>query len=265
MQPATDAATLVAMRCIRMTLAYDGTRYHGWQQQPGVLTVQGTLAETLATILRERPSLEGASRTDSGVHALGQVAAVKTEHPIEVHRLWSALNARLPPDMAVTDMAEVAADFRPSVHALNKHYRYRLHRGTIRPVFDGRYVWHWYWPLDLEAMRSAARLMVGRHDFMSFQARGGIHEETVRHLMRLDIVEAGPQLHFEVEGDRFLYRMVRNLVGTLTEVGRGHRPPEWVLDVIAARDRRAAGPTAPPQGLCLMEVRYPTKCSEDMP
>jgi tRNA pseudouridine38-40 synthase len=240
-----------------MKLAYDGTRYHGWQEQPGVLTVQGTLAETMATILRERPALEGASRTDSGVHALGQVAAVKTEHPIEVHRLWSALNSRLPPDMAVTDMAEAPPEFRPTVDALNKHYRYRLYLGRIPPVFEARYAWHWYWPLDLEKMRAAARMMTGRHDFASFQARGGIHEETVRTILRLDVVEAGPELHFEVEGDRFLYRMVRNLVGTLTEVGRGHRPPEWVMDVIAALDRRAAGPTAPPQGLCLMEVRYP--------
>ena len=158
----------------------------------------------------------------------------------------------------MTDMAEAPLEFRPTVDAVSKHYRYRLYRGPIRPVFDGRYVWHWYWPLDVEAMRRGRRgLLVGRQDFRSFQARGGIHEETVRHLMRLDIVEAGAELHFEVEGDRFLYHMVRNLVGTLTEVGRGHRPPEWVLEVLAARDRRAAGPTAPPQGLCLMEVRYP--------
>jgi tRNA pseudouridine38-40 synthase len=110
-------------------------------------------------------------------------------------------------------------------------------------------------------MRAAARLMVGSHDFASFQARGGNRVETVRNLTRLDVVEAGPELHIEVEGDRFLYRMVRNLVGTLTEVGRGHRPPEWVQDVLAALDRRAAGPTAPPHGLCLMEVRYPSEPS----
>jgi tRNA pseudouridine38-40 synthase len=245
------------MRTIRMTVAYDGTYYHGWQEQPGEVTVQGTLIESLAPILRERPSLEGASRTDSGVHALGQVAAVKTESLIDVRRLLSAINSRLPDDMAVTDMQEAPLTFRPTVDALSKHYRYRLYRSRFRPIFEGRYVWHWYWPLDLDAMRAAARLMVGSHDFMSFQARGGNREETVRNLTRVDIVEAGPELHVEVEGDRFLYRMVRNIVGTLTEVGRGHRRPEWVQDVLAARDRRAAGPTAPPQGLCLMEVRYP--------
>jgi tRNA pseudouridine38-40 synthase len=257
MHPAAGAGTLADMRCIRMRVAYDGTRYHGWQQQPGVVTVQGTLVETLATILRERPALEGASRTDSGVHALGQVASFKTEHPIEVPRLASALNARLPDDMAVSEVRETYPEFRATTCAINKHYRYRIYRDPLRPIFEGRYVWHWYWPLDVEAMRAAARLMVGRIDFGSFQARGGLHEETVRDLQRVDIVEAGPELHFEVEGDRFLYRMVRNLVGTLTEVGRGHRPPEWVQGVLAARDRRAAGPTAPPQGLCLMEVRYP--------
>jgi tRNA pseudouridine38-40 synthase len=246
------------MRCIRMTVAYDGTRYHGWQQQPGgVVTVQGTLVETLAPILRERPALEGASRTDSGVHALGQVVAVKTDHPIDLVRLHAASNSRLPPDISVTDIGEAPLEFRPTVDALSKRYRYRIHRGLFRPVFDLRYVWHWYRPLDVEAMRAAAGRLLGRHDFMSFQGRGGQREETVRNLLRLDIVEAGSELHFEVEGDRFLYRMVRNLVGTLTEVGRGHRPAEWVSDVLAARDRYAAGPTAPPQGLCLMEVRYP--------
>jgi tRNA pseudouridine38-40 synthase len=249
------------MRTLRMTVAYDGTRYHGWQQQPGQVTVQGTLIETLAPILRERPVLEGASRTDSGVHALGQVAAFPTVHAITPERLLAAVNSRLPEDMAVTEVREAPPDFRPSVHATSKHYRYRLHRGRFRPIFEGRYVWHWYWPLDVEAMRAAARLMTGRHDFASFQARGGNREETVRTLLALDVVEAGPELHFEVRGDRFLYRMVRNLVGTLTEVGRGHRPPEWVQEVLAARDRRAAGPTAPPQGLCLMEVRYPPESS----
>ena len=257
MQVGREGGTLTPVRCIRMTIAYDGTNYHGWQEQPGQVTVQGTLVEALARILRERPAVEGAGRTDSGVHALGQVAAFKTEHPMPVERLHAAVNARLPEDICVTEMREAPPGFRPSHFAVGKHYRYRIHRSPFKPVFEARYVWHWYQPLALEPMREAARLLVGRHDFRSFEGRGSAREDTVREVTRLDILEAGPELHFEVEGGRFLYRMVRNLVGTLTEVGRGHRPVGWVGEVLAARDRMAAGPTAPPQGLCLMEVRYP--------
>ncbi|MBM4017644.1 MAG: tRNA pseudouridine(38-40) synthase TruA [Planctomycetes bacterium] len=245
------------MRCIRMTVAYDGTNYHGWQEQPGQATVQGALVQALATVLGERPAVEGAGRTDAGVHALGQVAAFKTEHAIGVDRLHAAVNSCLPPDIAVTGMREVALGFRPSLAAVSKHYRYRIYRGPVRPVFEARYVWHWYRPLAVEPMRQAARLLVGRHDFKSFEGRGSARQDTVREVTRLDVVEAGPELHFEVEGNRFLYRMVRSLVGTLTEVGRGHRPVEWAAEVLAARDRMAAGPTAPPHGLCLVEVRYP--------
>jgi tRNA pseudouridine38-40 synthase len=245
------------MRTIRMTLAYDGTNYHGWQEQPGQVTVQGTLVETLTTILRERPAVEGAGRTDSGVHALGQVAAFKTDRAMPLDRLHAALNSRLPPDICVTEMREAPPGFRPSFEAVGKHYRYRVYRSPFKPIFEARYVWHWHRPLVLEPMRQAARLLVGEHDFRSFEGRGSAREDTVRRVTRLDIAEAGPELHFEVEGNRFLYRMVRNLVGTLTEVGRGHRPVDWAGDVLAARDRMAAGPTAPPHGLCLMEVRYP--------
>jgi tRNA pseudouridine38-40 synthase len=249
--------TLGAMRCIRMTLAYDGTNYHGWQEQPGQTTVQGTLVECLATILRERPNVEGAGRTDAGVHALGQVAAFTTEHPILTHRLHAAVNARLPPDIVATDLREAPLEFRPSIHAVGKRYRYRIYRSPFKPIFEARYVWHWYQPLSVEKMREAARRLVGRYDFKSFEGRGSAREDTVREVRRLDILEVGSELHFEVEGGGFLYRMVRNLVGTLTEVGRGHRPPEWIGEVLAALNRMAAGPTAPPQGLCLMEVRYP--------
>jgi len=245
------------MRCIRMTIAYDGTAYHGWQEQPGLTTVQGTLVEALATIVRERPRIEGAGRTDAGVHAQGQVASLRTEHPILIPRLLAAVNSRLPDDISVTDMREAPPDFRPSHMALGKHYRYRIYRNTFKPVFEGRYVWHWYQPLALEPMREAARVLVGTHDFKSFEGRGSYREDTVRTITRLEIVEAGPELHFEVEGNRFLYRMVRNLVGTLTEVGRGHWPAARVAEALAACDRMAAGPTAPPQGLCLMHVWYP--------
>ena len=245
------------MRCIRMTVQYDGTNYHGWQEQPGLATIQGTLADRMATILGERPGVEGAGRTDAGVHAIGQVAAFRTDHPIDLGRLLAALNSRLPDDVAVPDMSEAALGFRPSMDAVSKHYRYRIHRGPVRPVFAARYAWHWYRPIEVEPMRAAARLLLGRHDFKSFEARGSDRADTVREVTRLDVAEAGAELLVDVEGNGFLYRMVRNLVGTRVEVGRGHRSPQWVADVLEARDRRAAGPTAPPHGLCLMAVRYP--------
>ena len=246
------------MRCIKMIVQYDGTDFHGWQEQPGQRTVQGALGECLASIVRARPNLEGAGRTDSGVHALGQVASFDTEHPIALPRLQAALNSRLPPDMAVAEIAEAPPGFSPSRDALSKHYRYRLFCGRIPPVLEGRYVWHWYRPIEVEPMRVAARLLLGEHDFKSFEGRGSARENTVRTVTRIDVTEAGRELWFDVEGGGFLYRMVRNLVGTLIEVGRGHRRPEWVLDVLAALDRCAAGPTVPAQGLCLMSVRYPT-------
>lgn len=240
-----------------MTVRYDGTDYHGWQEQPGLATIQGTLTERLATILGERPILEGTSRTDAGVHALGQVAAFRTAHAIEVERLAAALNSRLPPDIAVVDVREAPPAFSPSRDAVGKHYRYRLYRGAVKPVFEARYVWRWYRPMEVEPMCEAARRLVGRHDFRSFEARGSGRENTVREITRLDVAEAGAEIHFDVEGDGFLYRMVRNLVGTLIEVGRGHRPPEWADEVLAAKERQAAGPTAPPQGLCLVAVYFP--------
>ena len=241
-----------------MTVRYDGTAYHGWQIQPGLATVQGTLADTLAMILGERSAVDGAGRTDAGVHAQGQVAAFSTQRDIAPGRIQAALNSRLPDDIAVADMRAVPPEFDPTRDAVGKHYRYRIWRSEAKPVFAGRYVWHWWRPLDLDAMREAARRLVGYHDFKSFESRGNMRATTDRTIFRLDVAEADPpEVHVDVEGDGFLYRMVRNLVGTLTEVGRGHRLPEWVDEVLAARDRTAGGPCAPPHGLCLMSVRYP--------
>ena len=239
-----------------MRVQYDGTNYHGWQEQPGLATIQGTLIERLATILGERPAVEGAGRTDAGVHAMGQVAAFRTDRAIEAARLQAALNSRLPADIAAAEMAEAPLHFRPSSDAAGKHYRYRIYRGPIKPVLQDRFVWHWHRPLEAEPMRAAARLLVGRHDFRSFETGGSPRENTEREIFRLDVTDTGRELHVDVEGDGFLYRMVRNLVGTLTEVGRGHRTPEWVAEVLDAKDRAAAGPCAPAKGLCLMEVRY---------
>jgi len=245
------------MRRLRMTVRYDGTAYHGWQEQPGLPTVQAALAETLATFLGHRPAVDGAGRTDAGVHALGQVAAFSTERNIEAGRIEAALNSRLPADIAVADLAEVPPDFDPTRDAAGKHYRYRIWRSAAKPVLAARYVWHWHRPLDLGPMQEAAARLVGTHDFRSLESRGNRRQTASRTLFRVEVAEADPpEVHVDVEGDGFLYRMVRNLVGTLVEVGRGHRPPAWVDEVLAARDRTAAGPCAPPQGLCLMRVKY---------
>jgi len=239
-----------------MTVRYDGTNYHGWQEQPGLPTIQGALAEALATILGERPVVDGAGRTDAGVHALGQVAALRTDRPIELGRLEAALNSRLPPDIAVADVAEAPPAFDPTADAVSKYYRYRLYVGRAKPVFQARYVWHWYRPIEVGPMQEAARVLVGRHDFRSFEGRGSARQDSVREIFRLDVAREGDEVLFDVEGSGFLYRMVRNVVGTLVEVGRGHRSPGWVAEALEARDRTASGPCAPPQGLCLMAVRY---------
>ncbi len=249
--------TAAIMRRLAMIVQYDGTAYHGWQRQPGLPTVQGTLEAELARLLGEAPAVDGAGRTDAGVHALGQVAAFSTGRDLAPGRIERALNSRLPDDVAVADAREVAPDFDPSRDAVSKHYRYRLYTGAPKPIFRRHVAWHWYRPLDVAPMQAAAQLLVGRHDFASFESRGSARENTVREVFSLDATRDADEVRVDVTGDGFLYRMVRNLVGTLTEVGRGHRPPEWVREVLVARDRTAGGPCAPPRGLCLMSVRYP--------
>lgn len=246
------------MRNLRLTIAYDGTRYHGWQHQPGLVTVEERLVSVLAPMAQTRVGLVVAGRTDAGVHARGQVANFRCESPIDLARLRRAANSRLEPDIAILHVDQAADSFSARFDALAKHYRYTVWADAEKPPFWlARYVHHWYRPLDLDAVAAAASTLLGEHDFKSFETSGGQpRKSTVCRIDRLDVRRDGPCVWFDVEGDRFLYRMVRNLVGTLLDVGRGRLTPGDLPRILAARDRSAAGPTAPPHGLALMQVMY---------
>lgn len=264
-------------RTVRLLLAYEGTRYSGWQVQPGRQTVQGTLAAAIRSISGEVVCPRGASRTDAGVHAMGQVAAFETAARLEPARWRAALNARLPDDIAVLEAREAADGFDPVGAARSKRYRYRIHDGPYRPVFDRRLVWQWRSPLDVGRMAIAAGHLVGEHDFTSFETTPSQRLSKVRSIHSLTVVRTGgpierpagpetvraadeadlfgPEVWIEVEGNGFLHNMVRIIVGTLVMVGSGRRAAAWVAEALAARSRPAAGPTAPPQGLTLLWIR----------
>jgi len=255
-------------RNIKLVLAYDGTGFHGWQRQTELRTVQQELEDVLRQVLRHPLHVKGASRTDAGVHARGQVASVATSSAIPVENICRAVGHRLPADMALRDAQECRRGFHPSLDALGKLYRFRVFNSAHRPVEElaHRFVWHVWYPLDLERMRAAAAKLVGRHDFAGFASQGSPRQTTVRTVRRIGIRRGGYEVLFDIEGDGFLYNQVRNMVGTLVEVGRGRWLPERVCEILASRDRGLAGPTAPPHGLCLEWVRYgPTKPAENVP
>jgi tRNA pseudouridine38-40 synthase len=248
-------------RVIRLTLAYEGTRFSGWQAQPGRTTVQGTLAEAIRGVSGEEILPRGSSRTDAGVHALGQVVSFETSAPHEAGTWVRALNAKLPADVTVIDGAEAAEGFDPVWCAVSKIYRYRIHDAPWRPVLSRHLVWRWKSRLDLTAMAAAATTLVGEHDFTSFETTPSTRLSKVRTIHRLDLCRRhggddlpGAEVWIEVEGNGFLHNMVRIIVGSLVMVGAGRRSPEWMADVLAARHRPAAGPTAPPQGLALVSI-----------
>lgn len=246
-------------RWLKLTVAYDGTDYAGWQYQPNQPTVQGVLATAWQTITGEAPSLTASGRTDAGVHAEGQVVGVDTLSQLPPERLLRGLNGVLPSDVVVRRVDPAPENFHATYDALKKLYRYRLHNHRVRPLMDRRYVWHYPQQLDLTAMQQAARHLVGRHDFACFETAGSERSTTVRTLTQVSVVTNPPspsRIEIDVEGDGFLYNMVRGIVGTLVEVGRGARQPEWMCEVLASRDRRCAGPNAPALGLTLMRVDY---------
>jgi len=252
-------------RRIAVRLAYEGTRYSGWQVQPGRTTVQGTLAEAIRAISGEDVLPHGASRTDAGVHALDQLAAFTTEGDLDADTWVRALNARLPPDITVREGCEVTADFDPVAAAVRKRYRYRIHDAAWRPVLQRHLVWHWRGRLDCGRMREAAASLVGEHDFTSFESTPSTRRSKVRTIHTLTVVRPevgddapGAEVWVEVEGNGFLYNMVRIIAGSLVMVGAGKRGPDWLGKALAARSRPAAGPTAPPQGLVLVEIRVDT-------
>lgn len=245
------------MRRIRLTLQYDGAAYAGWQVQPARATVQGTLEAALARICGGPVRVTGAGRTDAGVHALGQVAHFDTGLP-HADGVWvRALNSHLPRDIAVREAREVAEAFHARHGAAGKHYRYRVLNRPVRCPFRRGYTWFVPVRLDVEAMERAARCLVGSHDFSSFRASGCGAKSPVRRLDRIRVARDGDEVVFDLEGTGFLKQMARNIVGTLVEVGRGRREPDWTARVLAAGDRRAAGETAAAWGLVLVRVAYP--------
>jgi tRNA pseudouridine38-40 synthase len=251
------------LRTFKLTIAYDGTDFAGWQVQPGRLTIQGCLQEALRKLTGAQVSVVGSGRTDAGVHALAQVASCVVPWKAEACRLARALNANLPDTIVVSRADDAPEGFHAIRDAIGKRYRYQLQIGGVRDPFEHRYRWRLHSDIDLERLRLAAGRFLGQHDFKSFQAAGSDRKSTVREVRACDVIiqSSCPEEYFwrvaiEVEADGFLYNMVRNMVGSLVEVGRGKQPPQWIDEVLMLRDRGAAGPTAPAMGLCLLRVDY---------
>lgn len=245
------------MKRIKLVTAYDGTNYHGSQIQNNGETIEGVLSEELSSLLKEEIHLIGASRTDAGVHARGNVFVFDTESRIPPEKFTYALNARLPEDVRVQDSCEVPPEFHPRHQDTVKTYEYKILNRKL-PLPEYRLYAHFtYETLDLDKMREACRHFIGEHDFASFCAAGSQVESTVREIYDLHVQKTGDLLTISVTGNGFLYNMVRILAGTLLKVGSGQIQPEDIPGILRAKDRKAAGPTAPAKGLTLMEIRYP--------
>lgn len=249
------------MRTIRLLVEYDGGPFSGWQAQEnpasgGGRTVQGELERAIFALTGERVRVRGAGRTDAGVHALGQAAAFRTASALPAERFARAITARLPEGIAVLASAEAPEGFDPRRDARRKLYRYRILNRDARAALDRGRVAHAARPLDVPAMDRAARALAGRHDFAAFATKLEPGRTTVRTIHGIAVRREGDEVLVEVEGDGFLRGMVRGIVGTLLEVGKGRRPEGAVAEILASRDRRRAGPNAPPEGLCLVRVEY---------
>lgn len=246
----------MATRNIKLTISYDGINYSGWQNQPGKHTIQGRLQQALGELTGTFIKINGASRTDAGVSALGQVANFFIDSPIPTENFVKAINHRLPKDIVITEAVEVDKDFNASGSAKSKLYRYTIFTGRKRNVLKTRNCWHRPADLDTAAMAEAAKMLLGKKDFKSFAAAADKRESSVRTIFHCDITCNNNWIYIDTEGDGFLYNMVRNIVGTLVEVGRGKWKPEKIIEILDAKDRTAAGPIAPAQGLCLMWIKY---------
>lgn len=251
----------------KLTVAYDGTHFHGWQKQhpPGetpLRTVQGVMEEAVTKLLRvDKVNVVGASRTDSGVHARGQVAAFTSEREFDSRKLPMILTSRLPEDVQVLDAEIVGEHFSPISECTSKGYRYTIawgrKHGVLRPLFDRHFVMWTAHELELEPMQEAAKHLVGEHDFMSFTRKNHGRDSTVREVFSCEVSESGErEIQIDINGNGFLYNMVRIIAGTLLEVGRGQVESGKTKEILKACDRDAAGPTLPPEGLCLEWVKY---------
>jgi len=244
------------MKHIKLVIGYDGTEFHGFQRQRGLRTVQEELERTLTTLLGHPVSVKSAGRTDAGVHAEGQVVSFWTTCPIPVDRLPVALNGLLPPDIVAKRAKVVSPDFHPRFDATSRVYRYLIDNRPVPSALLRRYAWHIPKPLNVEAMKTAAQYLIGVHDFASFHASGSDLGSTVREMKRIVISNRNGIIAITLEANSFLYHMARIIVGTLVEIGCGERHHEEMRDILLARNRSVAGKTAPPHGLCLMQVKY---------
>ena len=244
------------MPTIKLVLEYDGTCYAGWQRQPDQPTIQEAVERAIRQVSQATVSVIGAGRTDSGVHARGQVASFRTDQDWPESNWMRALNAVLPKDIVVRSATGMDDRFHAQHDARGKLYTYRILYRPARPTIDRAFVWHIYNQLDESAMQQAAATLIGSQDFSSFEGSLTDNKNPICHLQRLAVIRHDDQILIEAYADRFLKHMVRAIVGTVVEVGLGKRTPDSLADVLRARDRSAAGQTAPPHGLCLMRVDY---------
>jgi tRNA pseudouridine38-40 synthase len=253
-----EAGPVPGRRNIRIVVAYDGSEYLGWQVQPQGPTIQSVLQDALRTITGEAAPIKGSGRTDAGVHALGQVANFHTRSTMSPQALTRAFNSVLPPAITVVSADEVDPAFDAQFSAVNKLYRYRVFNSSTRSPFERQWSWQVYTPLDVELMSYAASIFLGSNDFSSFRAAGCVARDPVRTMRKCSIERSGDIVTFELEANGFLRHMVRNIVGTLVDVGKGRFSTRQFAEILAARDRTRAGKTAPPQGLFLVRVDYPS-------
>lgn len=247
---------------VKLIVAYDGTAYCGWQLQPNGRTIEGELNQALSSLLQEDIHVIGASRTDSGVHALCNIAVFDTQTRIPAEKISYALNQRLPEDIRIKKSCEVAANFHPRHCSSRKTYEYRIYQDSFPEPVRRLYTHFTYVPLDMDRMREGAAWLIGEHDFKSFCSTAAVVETTVRTILSINIEKQGKEIVISVCGTGFLYNMVRIIVGTLMEVGRGSYPPEHVREILEAKDRQAAGPTAPACGLTLVNYTFASENQE---
>lgn len=243
-------------RKIKLTIQYDGSGYFGWQVQPDKTTIQQLLNEAASTLIGKKVTVHAASRTDAGVSALGQVGLIEIDSPIPTENFPKAISDRLPPEIAVIEAVEVDKQFDIINDVRCKLYRYTIFNAKPRPVMDTRHCWHIPEKLDIEKMNTAAQLLVGTKDFKSFASAKDDRENSTRSIFRCEVKSEGDWIYIDVEGNAFLYNMVRNIVGTLVDIGVGRWKPEKMTEIIEKKDRTAAGRIAPPEGLCLMWIKY---------